>query len=321
MGRILLLLLALFAAGGAYYYASRTAPGPGCGCDSADSVVHETAVASSASIVFTESDRFRQDILACLAFLPAGAYPASLPWAPVASLGSRPGAVPLENLLHNQPLAFLEMSLERYEEEVQGYTCTMLKRERIRGKLHPPTGYEKVEAHFREEPFSVLMNWKENAQQAQKVLYVEGENNGKMLVRPTGFLLSALVVSRDVNGPDARDAGHYTPDQFGVYLAMQRSVNAMRAAQARGKLHVRYEGVVTLAEVGDRPCYKFVRTPYEPPEQQGVNHLTLYIDRDTWLQVGSTLKDEAGQLIGEYFFRDIELNPRFAPSQFQRGAI
>lgn len=317
MGRwLLLLLLAVAAVGALYVWSSPPPDEPVTG----PSAVHETQVKPAPKLVLTDQDRFRQEVLGTLAVLPGQSYPAGLPWAPLHHIGVR-GGVPLENLLANQPLEFLEMCLERYEREVHSYSLTFLKRERVGGKLYPPSGFEKVQVHFREHPFSVYMHWLEHANKAQTVLYVKGENNNKLLARPTGRLLGALVVSRDVDSPDARESGRYTVAEFGLYQAMKRSVDAMIAARQRGTLHLRYEGVVTLAEVGDRPCYKFVRTPYEPPEEDGVNELVLYIDRETWLQVGSVLKDAEGRLIGEYFFRDIELNPMFPEKQFQRGAI
>lgn len=316
MGRVCLLLSVLAAVGGAYLYATRTTPGP---TSSSDSSPQEIAIATGPPTL-SDADRLAHEIVASLSVFPGGGYPADLPWAAVQQLGVR-DALALDKLLRDQPLVFLEKCLERYERDVDGYTLTMLKRERIGGKLYPPSGYEKVHAYFREHPFSVLMNWQENARLAQKVLYVHGENNGKMLVRPTGLLLGALVVTRDVDGPDAKEAGHYTPNQFGLFLAMKRSVDSMRNAQARGTLHVKYDGIVTLHEIGDRPCYKFVRTPYEPHEEEGLNELTLYVDTETWLQVGSTLRDGKGELIGEYFFRDLELNPSFRRDQFKRGAI
>ncbi len=317
MGRWLLLVLLVVTAGAAYLYWSSTPPDESV---AAPTTIQEKQVTPVQQLVLTDKERFRQEVLATLTFLPGQIYPAGLPWGPLHDIGVR-GGVPLENLLHNRPLDFLEMCLERYEQEVQGYTLTFLKRERVAGKVYPPTGFEKVRVHFREHPFSVHMHWLENAKLAQTVLYVKGENNGKLLARPTGRLLGALVVSRDVDSADARESGRYTVAQFGLYQAMQRSVDAMKAAQKRGALHLSYQGVVTLAEVGERPCYKFVRTPYEPPEEDGVNELTLYIDRETWLQVGSVLKDFEGQLIGEYFFRDIELNPSFSEKQFQRGGV
>ena len=47
----------------------------------------------------------------------------------------------------------------------------------------------------------------------------------------------------------------------------------------------------------------------------------FYFDKENWLQVGVVLKGEDSKLIGEYMFRDIQLNPRFKPDQFTREAL
>ena len=49
--------------------------------------------------------------------------------------------------------------------------------------------------------------------------------------------------------------------------------------------------------------------------------MTIYIDKETWLQVGTVLKGDGGKLVGEYFFRDLKLNPEFKPDQFLRAAL
>ncbi len=77
-----------------------------------------------------------------------------------------------------------------------------------------------------------------------------------------------------------------------------------------------------VKEAGDRVCWKLKRTDYKAPEDiDGVTDMTLYVDKETWLQVGSTLKGADGQLLGEYFFRDIELNLDFKPDTFTREAL
>ena len=87
---------------------------------------------------------------------------------------------------------------------------------------------------------------------------------------------------------------------------------------------MKYLGIERPKEVGNRLCYKFVRTPYDPPEglaKENLNELTIYIDMQTMMQVGSVLKDMEGKLIAEYFFREIELNPTFDEKQFTMDAI
>lgn len=250
----------------------------------------------------------------------------------VDTVGERPSAMPvnpqdlplhqrqqaIEDLLRTDPPRFLQMCLDRYDREVQAYSCTLQKRERVADKLLP---LEIVEAHFREKPFSVSMNWKKGAGRAQKTLYVEGENDNRMLARPAGLLRLVGVVAKDVDSPEIKASGRYTITEFGMKLGTLRTLKPMIEARKRNALHVRYEGMFTVPEAGNRPCYKLVRTPYLPPEDEGVNELTIYIDVDNWLQVGSVLKDSAGQFIAEYYFRDIRINPTFAPNQFSREAL
>ena len=48
---------------------------------------------------------------------------------------------------------------------------------------------------------------------------------------------------------------------------------------------------------------------------------TVWIDAETWLQVGIRSTNAEGGVIGEYYFRDIRLNPQFNPKQFTRDAL
>jgi Protein of unknown function (DUF1571) len=259
----------------------------------------------------------RQELLAGLAVATAQAFPANLPWPALRQVAARRQQA-IEDLIHQQPTTFLRMCLDRYDAEAHGYSCTLEKRERVKGVLRPR---EIVTAHFREQPFSVFMSWKQGADKAQRVLFVRGENHDKMLARPAGFLSVVGVVARDVDSPDVRASGRYLITQFGIKLGTVRTLDAMLAVQKRGGLHVTYEGVFRVPEVGDRLCYKLVRTPFDRLDEEGLNELTVYIDIENWLQVGSILKDASGKLIAEYFFRDLKLNPTFKANQFTRGAL
>ena len=76
-----------------------------------------------------------------------------------------------------------------------------------------------------------------------------------------------------------------------------------------------------MKEAGDRVCYTLRRDQYPKPEEDGVTELTIYIDKETYLQVGAVLKGEGGKLIASYYFRDIKLNPEFKADQFTRAAL
>src|SRR5262245_49504082 len=91
---------------------------------------------------------------------------------------SLPTPAQLEALAGKDPIGFLKYCLRRYEREVKDYSLTMQKQERINGNLEKK---ELVEVAFRENPHSVFMQWTEGARLAQRALYVQGENNDRLI--------------------------------------------------------------------------------------------------------------------------------------------
>jgi hypothetical protein len=224
----------------------------------------------------------------------------------------------MEELAKTNPVAFLKYCLRRYDQTVQGYECTLKKQERIGGKLHDS---ETIAVKFREEPFAVYFEWQKGQRQAKKVLYVRGENNNMLLVKPAGVLGVVGVRKYDPEGEDAKKGGRYPLTEFGIKIGTLRTLAAWEAARKNKALHVEYRGQKKIPEVGDRVCYVFKRTRYEKPEEDGVTELTIYVDKETWLQVGSTLKNAEGDLLGEYWFRDLKLNPEFKPDTFSEKSL
>jgi hypothetical protein len=227
----------------------------------------------------------------------------------------------MERLARDNPVEFLEKCLLYHRRNVQGYTCTFQKQERIANLLQRR---EVIEAACREKPFSVLFKWVDGARLAERSLYVEGENNGMMLARPAGRLARMVagdVVERDPEGDDARKSSRYSIKDFGMYKGAERVLASWKAAQAKGALKVEFLGEKKIKEAGDRVCLVLRRTGYQKPEEDGITEMTQYIYKDNFLNAGSVLKGKGGQLIGEYFFRDVRLNPDFKPDQFTRAAL
>jgi len=260
----------------------------------------------------------------CLLLAPEGPRDATRQVAvPLAAVADDGGALPTEaqmtRLAETDPLAFLRACIRRYDREVTGYRCVLHKQERLNGKLQPS---ETIAADFREDPFSVLMDWREGAGLAKRTLYVKGENKDQILVKPAGLLALAGVVERDPLGADAKKSSRVPITEFGIKFGMEHTLGPWEAADKLNSLHVEFLGEVKAKEAGDRPCWKLHRKDYKNPEDiDGVTDAVFYFDKETWLQVGSTLKNADGQLLGEYWFRDIELNPDFKPDPFTREAV
>jgi hypothetical protein len=275
--------------------------------------------------VLLQDEKIRATLAGSLALMPGHGFPCGLAWQPLLFIGAS-GGFTEENLVQCHPLLFLQLCKDRVEREVHGYRCTFVKRERIDGKLYPKDDhdYEVIKIACREDaPFAVLFEWKKHQKRATKALYVNGENNNNILAMPSGILAIAGVQKIPLDDPNAKNSGRYTMAQFGMVQAIQRTVARLESAKARGVLHLRADGRVDL---DGRPCYKFIRDRYQPPEKDGlqkelIGNLTLYIDMKTWLQVGSILDDPDGTRVAEYYFRDIELNPAFDAKQFTASAL
>jgi hypothetical protein len=261
----------------------------------------------------------------CLAVVPdvpppAGPSSFAAPVAAVKDDGAPlPDAAELERLARTDPVAFLEACLRRYDREVPGYRTVLQKRERIEGQVHEP---EIIDVAFREKPFSVAFDWRQGAGRAQRTLYVRGENDEKLLVRPAGLLAYRLagIVTRDPEGADARAASRYPLTAFGIKIGTQRILAAWLAARKKGELHVEYLGQQRVPEAGNRLCYVFHRRAARP-EEDGITDLLMHVDVESWLQLGTVLTGEGGRLIGEYFFRDVRLTTEFPPGTFTRQAL
>jgi hypothetical protein len=256
-----------------------------------------------------------QPLLGLLAVTPPAHFPADVPWPALAQSGR---AASLRKLPFGDPLVFLEKCMERYDREVQGYECIMMKQDRVGKRLNSP---EIIRAYFKERPFSVFMRWLQGGHGALCVLYVQGKYNNKMLVLPSILPGLIKVKEYDPEGKEARESGRYPITEFGIKIGTERTLKAWREARAQHALHVDFLGVYYVPKAGDRECYKLHRSRYAQPEEDGIMDYILYVDCETWLQVGSELRDAQGQLIGEYYFRDIRINPPFAPNQFDRSAL
>jgi hypothetical protein len=279
------------------------------------------------------------------------------PAAPVATnRAALPTPAQMERLARTDPVAFLENCLRHYRFhvgqkpeiaaaavgvsgqalggslwdmtatvlagsfQVNGYTLTMQKQESINGRPRPR---EVIEVAYRERPHSVFMRWLEGAGRAERALYVEGENDGKLLARPKSALARRIVgdvYPVDVDGPDAAQAGRYSMKEFGLRQAAERTLAFAKADLARGEVRIEYQGVKNVKEAGNRPCHA-LHFIYSKPQRDDCTDAMVYIDTETWLQVGSVLRKADGGLVAAYYFRGIRLNPEFKPTQFQPAAL
>jgi hypothetical protein len=260
---------------------------------------------------------------------PPPAPPAELTFTPTAA--GIPTAAEFDQLVRTDPIAAVEAGIRRYQREVSGFRAVFHKRERIGGKLRDA---EVIRVAYRDEPFAVLMRWDQGGGMADATLYVQGENAGQMQVKLARI---GLVKSVDPRSAMPRSSARYTIEEFGIVQSMKRTHRAWTEAKAGGQLKYEFVGRRAVAELGGRECYVLKRfcpadeiDAYASGESEDVTDknradsfrtVTLYLDCQTWLQVGTELHRADGEPAGSYFFRDVELNPAFEKGTFTVAAM
>ena len=131
-------------------------------------------------------------------------------------------------------------------DSLRDFECKLTKREVVQGKKFGP---DEVQYRFRAQPLSVAMAVLSDAGQGRKVLYVQGQNDGKMAI-VTGKGDSPLTGAgyRTSLDPDSKQATAKTRYKV-TEAGFARTVNALLVAVADESRPVKPLGLVTRPEM------------------------------------------------------------------------
>jgi hypothetical protein len=189
----------------------------------------------------------------------------------------------------------------------------------------------------------VLMRWQSGAQKVlgselKGTLFLEEKGGNKDPIftwRPTAPFFKDKEI--DVNGMSARDASRYCIRDAGLYRVQLRTFEVWKKRKEEGTLTTEYGGRKFVEQTGVE-CYivkRICKTPEvdafelggkpdmspEAIAQEGFSELTIMVDAKRWLQVGTEARRSNGELIGAYYFRDVELNPSFPKDTFLKDGL
>ncbi len=223
----------------------------------------------------------------------------------------------IERLARTDHVELLKLCLQRYLANYRDYTCTLTRQERIEGEL---SRVQVVDVKFKQQPFSVLMTWKQNPTRGDKVLYVENDPEGKhkMYVHPTG-LAGKLIrsVERWPDDPEVKAMSLRTVDQFGFARSLQALIEVYEQAKAAGDLIE--AGYVGQGEVDGRPTW-VLRRVLAAGENYPAKVTIAGLDAEHLLPVHVKGLDWQDQLSSEYTFTDLRFNVGLTDEQFTRQA-
>jgi hypothetical protein len=218
----------------------------------------------------------------------------------------------LLELARTDHIALLNHCMAHYDRTVEDYTCTLMKQERIRGAWGDE---QEVSVKFRQKPFSVAMKFVRNAPIGDRVIYVEGKYDNKMLVRPKSGILRMLTggsVFREPAGAEAMKKTLRPVNLFGFRRGTLALIGVYEQAKKAGHLKESYVGT---AEVAGRQTLVLER--FLPPEGDYPAWRTLiYVDTEYLVPICIEGWDWAKQRNCRYVYKDIQFNVGLTDDDF-----
>jgi hypothetical protein len=231
-------------------------------------------------------------------------------WAP--ELGQLTGH-PLEPALDRAYKA-----MRHIERGIKDYTCTLVKKERVDGKL---TEYEYMFTKVRHEPFSVYMYFlKPEDKAGREVIYVAGQNDGNLVAHEAkGIKALVGAVQLKPNSPMAMQGNRYPITEVGILNLTRRLIEVGESDRKYGECDVEY---IPNTKINGRPC-TLIRVTHPTPRKNFRYHkAAIYIDDElnipTRFEAYDWPKQAGGEpiLLEEYTYVNIKLNPGLSDIDF-----
>jgi len=221
----------------------------------------------------------------------------------------------IQALLDHTPEEVLLSSSLQALEEIQQYSTTLYKRERVRGKVQ---GEEVIEARLRMDPAAFFMRWVAGPFKGRRVLYNEQLlGPGKIRVREGGLLgIKAVTLSTD--SPVTRRGTRHSAVELGLHYLTHKLAADFQLAGPRGHLQRRNHGVQVHQ---GRSLYAMESVlPRDPAHGYCCHRMIHYTDYLLSLEVKFEIFDFDDRLAEQVDYRDLDLAPRFTEADFQPRA-
>jgi len=225
-------------------------------------------------------------------------------------------------------LKLAEEVLASIDNNIDDYTCTLVRRERVAGKL---SKHEFINLKVRHEetqdeqaiiPFSVYLRFLKPASiEGREALYIAGKHAGKVFVRRGGQRASYLS---SYVSPDSRIAmkdNRYPITDIGFKRMAERLIDVIESDMKYDECEVNF---YTGAKVNERSCTRIeVIHPIER-EHFRFQRAMVFVDDEDKLPIGyasffwPSKPGGKPRLLEEYVYTDIKLNVGLADDDFDR---
>lgn len=223
-------------------------------------------------------------------------------------------------------LAYAERRNPQIDSTIRDYTCLLVQRERIDGRLEKPR-YMSVKLRHEQigdgevaVPFSVYLHylWPEELR-GREVVYVRGRNRGKLIAHKGGNRFSFVTVAIDPEGDLAMRDNRYPVTAMGIRNLIDRLLDVAREELQYDEIEVKY---YAGAKINGRVC-TVIEVTHPVRRDYFRYHLArIFIDDELALPIRYASYDwpeeENGQppLLEEYTYLNLELNAGLSDGDF-----
>ena len=252
----------------------------------------------------------------------AGTTVAKLTTEPVLRISKLPDVAPATvpgRLPHplDPALQIAYEGLQNMQSRIHDYTATLVRRERIDGRLRDEESMQIKIRNGREVagqgrvPFSIYMRFTSpSAVAGREVIWVEGHNSNKLTAHEAGRLLGAFTVNLDPDGALAMRDNRYPIYEAGLENLVVKLIEKAERDRAAGDCQVEFFN----AKVEGRDCTLIKVTHPERKRPYDFHVAKVYIDKELNIPIryqAFTWPKRAGEepvLEEEYTYTNVRLN-------------
>ncbi len=224
----------------------------------------------------------------------------------------------------------LKMAVESYQhirKDVRDYSCNVIRRERIRGVLQSREFMTAKVRHQRSRdgkvavPFGVYLKVLSPSKvKGREVLFVDGQNDGKMLVRNGGKRFAFVTTRISPESETAMASNRYPITDFGFENLVKRLIVVVKEDMLTSSdTDVQF---FEDAKIDGRSCTAVKVTHPTYDERLRFHTATVFVDNELRVPIHYEAYDwpaEKGAepvLLEQYTYRDIKLNVGFSDYDF-----
>jgi len=202
----------------------------------------------------------------------------------------------------------LFFGMSKAYEDIKDYETIFVRQETVKGKLRKP---EKIAFYFK-RPFKVRMRWLSGSKTQSEIVYVEGENDNKILVKMKGLLAGLIKVLRvDVDGYLARRSSSRPVTQAGIGKMIDSLVDLTTRAKDQNEVELTYLGEEWL---DDRKVHVVERLL--PADKYDSPRTLIYLDKRLDVPIKLIRYDADGEVHEQYEYQDLLVNVGLEDSLF-----